>query len=58
MGTTVMKVPRMLTEERRREIAGLLEQQGRITVDEVRRRFGISAVTARGTWMRCPPAGG
>lgn len=40
--------PRLLTEERRREIAGLLAQQGRITVDEVRRKFGVSAVTARG----------
>jgi DeoR/GlpR family transcriptional regulator of sugar metabolism len=39
--------PRLLTEERRREIAGILAQQGRITVDEVRRKFGVSAVTAR-----------
>ena len=42
------KAPRLLTEERRREIANLLEQQGRITVEEVRRRFSVSAVTARG----------
>jgi DeoR/GlpR family transcriptional regulator of sugar metabolism len=47
METMLTKAPRLLTEERRREIAGILEQQGRITVDEVRRRFGISAVTAR-----------
>lgn len=40
--------PRLLTEERRREIAGILAHQGRITVDEVRRKFGVSAVTARG----------
>jgi DeoR family transcriptional regulator, aga operon transcriptional repressor len=48
METNTIKAGRMLTEERRREIAGLLEQQGRVTVDEVRRRFGVSAVTARG----------
>jgi DeoR/GlpR family transcriptional regulator of sugar metabolism len=39
---------RLLAEERRREIVGVLGQNGRITVDEVVRRFGISAVTARG----------
>jgi DeoR family transcriptional regulator, aga operon transcriptional repressor len=43
-----VKGPRLLTEERRREIVGLLDQQGRITVDEVRRKFNVSAVTARG----------
>lgn len=43
-----VKGPRLLTEERRREIAGLLNEQGRITVDEVRRKFNVSAVTARG----------
>jgi DeoR/GlpR family transcriptional regulator of sugar metabolism len=41
------KIPRLLTEERRREIAGLLDHQGRVTVEEVKKRFGISAVTAR-----------
>jgi DeoR family transcriptional regulator of aga operon len=40
--------PRLLAEERRREILGVLGQNGRITVEEVVRRFGISAVTARG----------
>jgi len=40
-------VPRLLSEERRREIAGLVDRQGRITVDEIRQRFGVSAVTAR-----------
>jgi DeoR family transcriptional regulator, aga operon transcriptional repressor len=39
--------PRMLTQERRREIADLVERQGRITIDEIRQRFGVSAVTAR-----------
>ncbi len=48
METMLTKAPRLLTEERRREIAGILEQQGPITVDELRRRFGISTVTAPG----------
>lgn len=39
---------RLLAEERRREILGVLDQNGRITVEEVAKRFGISAVTARG----------
>ncbi len=47
MDVVVIKAPRLLTEERRREIAGILEQQGRITVEEVKRKFGVSAVTAR-----------
>ena len=38
---------RLLTEERRREIINLLERQGRVTVSELCRVFGISAVTAR-----------
>ncbi len=38
----------MLAEERRREILGVLGENGRITVEEVVRRFGVSAVTARG----------
>lgn len=40
--------PKLLAEERRREILGLLGRNGRITVEEVVNRFGISAVTARG----------
>ncbi len=40
-------VPRLLTEERRREILGVLDQNGRITVEEVAKQFGISSVTAR-----------
>ncbi|MBV9301968.1 MAG: DeoR/GlpR transcriptional regulator [Acidobacteriaceae bacterium] len=39
---------RLLAEERRREILAVLGQNGRITVDEVMKRFGVSAVTARG----------
>ncbi len=42
------KPNRLLAEERRREILGVLGQNGRVTVDEVVKRFGISAVTARG----------
>ena len=41
------KPNRLLAEERRRQILGVLGQNGRITVDEVVRRFGVSAVTAR-----------
>jgi DeoR family transcriptional regulator of aga operon len=43
-----LKASRLLAEERRREILLLLGQHGRITVEEVGRRFGVSAVTARG----------
>jgi DeoR family transcriptional regulator, aga operon transcriptional repressor len=39
--------PRMLTQERRREIMDLVDRQGRVTIDEIRERFGVSAVTAR-----------
>jgi DeoR family transcriptional regulator, aga operon transcriptional repressor len=42
------KPNRLLAEERRREILGVLGQNGRITVEEVATRFGVSAVTARG----------
>lgn len=42
------KRPRLLAEERRREILGVLGQNGRITVEEVAKRFGVSVVTARG----------
>lgn len=42
------KPGRLLAEERRREILGVLGQNGRITVEEVVQRFGVSAVTARG----------
>lgn len=43
-----VKPKRLLTEERRRAIVELLEKQGRVTVDELTRLFGVSAVTARG----------
>src|SRR5579875_141026 len=39
---------RLLAEERRREILDVLGQNGRVTVEELVKRFGISAVTARG----------
>lgn len=42
-----VKPRRLLTEERRREIVSVIRQHGRITVDEIVARFGISAVTAR-----------
>src|SRR6266487_2958849 len=42
------KTDRLLGEERRREILAVLGKNGRITVEEVVRRFGVSAVTARG----------
>lgn len=42
------KPNRLLAEERRREILGVLGRNGRITVEEVVTRFGVSAVTARG----------
>ena len=42
------KPNRLLAEERRREILGVLGQNGRVTVEEIARRFGVSAVTARG----------
>src|ERR1700740_630242 len=41
------KPSRLLAEERRREILRVLGQDGRITVSEVVKRFGVSAVTAR-----------
>lgn len=41
------KSKRLLAEERRREIVTVLGQHGRVTVEELVRRFGISAVTAR-----------
>lgn len=42
------KVPRMLVEERRRHIVEMVEADGRATVDELAKRFDISAVTIRG----------
>jgi DeoR family transcriptional regulator of aga operon len=48
MDTSTRTPNRLLAEERRREILRVLEENGRVTVDEVVRRFGVSAVTARG----------
>lgn len=42
------KPNRLLAGERRREILSVLGQNGRITVDEIVQKFGVSAVTARG----------
>jgi DeoR family transcriptional regulator of aga operon len=39
---------RLLTEERRQKIKEILEEQGRITVEDIAIRFKVSAVTARG----------
>lgn len=39
---------RLLTEERRQRIKEIVEQQGRITVEEIVGNFKVSAVTARG----------
>ncbi len=41
------KRSRPLAEERRREILGMLGRDGRITVEEVAKRFSVSVVTAR-----------
>ncbi|MGH9613094.1 MAG: transcriptional repressor AgaR [Bryobacteraceae bacterium] len=38
---------RLLAEERRREIVQRIEQQGRVTVVALAKRFGVSAVTIR-----------
>jgi DeoR family transcriptional regulator of aga operon len=40
--------PRLLVEERRRRILELLDQQERVTVEELVSRFAVSAVTVRG----------
>ncbi len=42
------KSERLLVEERRRRILELLEQQERVTVEELVARYGVSAVTIRG----------
>jgi DeoR family transcriptional regulator, aga operon transcriptional repressor len=39
--------PRLLGEERRRRIIGLLKSQEAVTVDELVKHFGVSAVTIR-----------
>jgi len=40
--------PRLLVDERRQKILDLVEKQGRVTVNEMVKRFGVSAVTVRG----------
>jgi DeoR/GlpR family transcriptional regulator of sugar metabolism len=39
--------PKLLTEERRREMLSLLDRNGRLTVEELVKRYGVSAVTIR-----------
>lgn len=51
------KPPRMLVEERRRHIIERVEKKGRVTVDELAKRFGISAVTIRGDLEALAQAG-
>jgi DeoR family transcriptional regulator of aga operon len=40
--------PRLLVEERRRKILDLVEKHARVTVNDLVKRFGVSAVTVRG----------
>ena len=37
--------PRLLVEERRQKILDHVDKQGRVTVDEMVKKFGVSAVT-------------
>ena len=46
--TAKTKPNRLHAEERRREILTALSHSGRVTVEEIVKRFGVSAVTARG----------
>src|SRR3989440_11013684 len=39
--------PRLLTEQRRRSVLDLVDQEGQVTVADMVRRFSISAVTVR-----------
>src|SRR5881409_3728029 len=39
--------PRLLTEQRRRSLLDLVDQQGQVTVADMVKRFAISAVTVR-----------
>lgn len=40
-------MPKLLAEERRRKILEMVEKDGRVTVDLLVKRFGVSAVTVR-----------
>mgnify|MGYP003693604755 CR=1 FL=1 len=50
--------PRLLVDERRQKILDLVEKQGRVTVNEMVKRFGVSAVTVRGDLRQPLPLGG
>jgi DeoR family transcriptional regulator of aga operon len=39
--------PRLLAEERRRAVLEIINRDGRITISQLTKRFGVSAVTAR-----------
>jgi DeoR family transcriptional regulator of aga operon len=39
--------PRLLADERRRAVLEIINREGRITIAELTKRFGVSAVTAR-----------
>jgi DeoR/GlpR family transcriptional regulator of sugar metabolism len=39
--------PRLLTEERRREVLAMLDRNGRVTVEDLAKRYHVSAVTVR-----------
>lgn len=43
----MISTQRLLVEERRRKILDLVAEAGRVTVTDIVRRFGVSAVTAR-----------
>jgi DeoR family transcriptional regulator, aga operon transcriptional repressor len=46
--TLTQRSPRLLTEERRRSILELVNQEGRAMISDLSKRFGVSAVTVRG----------
>jgi len=48
---------KLLAEERRRKVVDLLEQNGQVTITDLVKRFGISAVTARGDLDELSSAG-
>jgi DeoR family transcriptional regulator of aga operon len=39
--------PRLLTEERRRAILGIVDRQGSALISDLSRQFGVSSVTIR-----------
>ena len=46
--SSATKASRLLTEERKRKIVELLANDGRVKVNDLARRFGVSTVTIRG----------